>query len=218
MSTGGSFTIDASFVMAGHERSARKRKNASSASPRRRRGPFAWSRTRPRLRAARTACGPCPCRRPRPGAIWCPRWRTMMLPARTLWPPDFFTPSRRPAESRPLRDEPPAFLCAMIRFLTSSASARASCQSWRLGFARGWLPAPAWPWPSWRQAWSLRLGLLLGLFRLRLGGQLRRLLAVGQDLGDAERGELLAMALLATIIRAPLLLEDDDFVGAASAR
>src|SRR3546814_9831721 len=26
-------------------------------------------------------------------------------------PPNFFTPRRRPAESRPLRDEPPAFLC-----------------------------------------------------------------------------------------------------------
>src|SRR5688572_4952429 len=37
----------------------------------------------------------------------------MMLPAITLWPPDFLRPSLRPAESRPLRDDPPAFLCAM---------------------------------------------------------------------------------------------------------
>ncbi len=39
-----------------------------------------------------------------------PRWRTRMLPLMTLSPPNFFTPRRRPAESRPLRDEPPAFL------------------------------------------------------------------------------------------------------------
>src|SRR5665213_2902009 len=28
-------------------------------------------------------------------------------------PPNFFTPRRWPAESRPLREEPPAFLCAI---------------------------------------------------------------------------------------------------------
>src|SRR5262245_20895214 len=37
-----------------------------------------------------------------------------MLPARTFWPPYRFTPNRRPSESRPLREEPPAFLCAMV--------------------------------------------------------------------------------------------------------
>src|SRR5665213_2647783 len=36
-----------------------------------------------------------------------------MLPATTFSPPKRFTPRRRPAESRPLREEPPAFLCAM---------------------------------------------------------------------------------------------------------
>src|SRR5262245_64475314 len=40
----------------------------------------------------------------------------MMLPARTRWPPVFLTPRRRPIESRPLREEPPAFLCAMSDF------------------------------------------------------------------------------------------------------
>src|SRR5207237_3333461 len=44
-----------------------------------------------------------------------PRWRTMMLPGSTISPPNFLTPSRRPALSRPLRDEPPAFLCATFR-------------------------------------------------------------------------------------------------------
>src|SRR5689334_9307524 len=48
-----------------------------------------------------------------PGRHFVPRWRTMMLPASTLWPPDFLMPRRRPSVSRPLRDEPPAFLCAI---------------------------------------------------------------------------------------------------------
>src|ERR1700734_3037322 len=38
----------------------------------------------------------------------------MIFPATTASPPDFFTPRRRPSVSRPLRDEPPAFLCAMV--------------------------------------------------------------------------------------------------------
>src|SRR5215203_1832675 len=37
-----------------------------------------------------------------------------MLPASTDSPPNFFTPKRRPALSRPLREEPPAFLCAIV--------------------------------------------------------------------------------------------------------
>src|SRR4051812_11361405 len=37
-----------------------------------------------------------------------------MLPDTTDWPPYFFTPRRRPSESRPLREEPPAFLWAMV--------------------------------------------------------------------------------------------------------
>src|SRR4029077_3775264 len=41
----------------------------------------------------------------------------MMLPGITISPPNFLTPSRRPALSRPLRDEPPAFLCAILNLL-----------------------------------------------------------------------------------------------------
>src|SRR4029079_3616358 len=40
----------------------------------------------------------------------------MMLPARTVSPPNFFTPRRLLSLSRPLRDEPPAFLCAMSSY------------------------------------------------------------------------------------------------------
>src|SRR5208337_3065862 len=38
----------------------------------------------------------------------------MMFPARTNSPPNFFTPLRCPALSRPFRELPPAFLCAII--------------------------------------------------------------------------------------------------------
>src|SRR5713101_8746097 len=48
-----------------------------------------------------------------PGWNLVPRWRTMMLPGTTISPPYFLTPSRRPRLSRPLREEPPAFLCAI---------------------------------------------------------------------------------------------------------
>src|SRR4051812_41920418 len=40
----------------------------------------------------------------------------MMLPARADWPPNNFTPRRLLSLSRPLRDEPPAFLCAMSNY------------------------------------------------------------------------------------------------------
>src|SRR5690606_22061861 len=57
-----------------------------------------WSRPRPT---------------PAPGWNWVPRWRTMMLPASTAWPPNTFTPRYFGLESRPLREEPTPFLCAM---------------------------------------------------------------------------------------------------------
>src|SRR2546423_14503677 len=40
----------------------------------------------------------------------------MMLPASTDSPPNFFTPRRLLWLSRRLRDEPPAFLCAMTNY------------------------------------------------------------------------------------------------------
>src|SRR4029078_7026804 len=40
----------------------------------------------------------------------------MMLPARACWPPNSFTPRRLLSLSRPLRDDPPAFLCAMTNY------------------------------------------------------------------------------------------------------
>src|SRR5574343_1549942 len=39
-----------------------------------------------------------------------------MLPATTAWLPNFFTPRRLLSQSRPLRVEPPVFLCAMSQY------------------------------------------------------------------------------------------------------
>src|SRR5690349_9368514 len=50
---------------------------------------------------------------PRPGWKWVPRWRTMISPALTTWPPKRFTPSRWALESRPLREDEAPFLCAI---------------------------------------------------------------------------------------------------------
>src|SRR3954447_21303553 len=50
---------------------------------------------------------------PRPGWKWVPRWRTMISPALTTWPPKRLTPSRWALESRPLRDDEAPFLCGM---------------------------------------------------------------------------------------------------------
>src|SRR6202007_2055594 len=91
-----------------------------------------------------------------PGWNLVPRWRTMILPGMTISPPNFLTPRRLPRLSRPLREEPPAFLCAIC---CSYLALRTVCAS---------------------------------------------------DVGDAQYGLLLAMSLLAPIIVAPLLLEDDD--------
>src|SRR5579864_1271201 len=100
-----------------------------------------------------------------PGWNLVPRWRTMMLPATTISPPNFFTPNRRPRLSRPLREEPPAFLCAI-------------CCS---------------PRPARRRTAAARGGV---------------------DPGDPQHRLVLAMAVFAPVILPPLLLEDDDLVGA----
>src|SRR5262245_6619214 len=70
----------------------------------------------------------------------------------------------------------------------------------------------------------LRLGLgfigfsLIGLNLLRLRARhlgLRRLLAVGEDLGDAEQRQILAMPPLAAVVLAALLLKHDDLATAS---
>src|ERR1700749_3344400 len=57
--------------------------------------------TFPAIRANSVSSSPRPT--PRPGWKWVPRWRTMISPALTFWPPKRFTPSRCALLSRPLR-------------------------------------------------------------------------------------------------------------------
>src|ERR1700755_333886 len=49
-----------------------------------------------------------------PGFHFVPRWRARMFPPSTRSPPNFFRPSRCAFESRPFRDEPTPFLCAIV--------------------------------------------------------------------------------------------------------
>src|ERR1044072_4499028 len=48
-----------------------------------------------------------------PGFHLVPRCRARMFPPSTRSPPNFFSPNRCEFESRPLRDEPTPFLCAI---------------------------------------------------------------------------------------------------------
>src|SRR3954470_7688641 len=50
---------------------------------------------------------------PSPALKRLPRWRTMISPPVTVWPANTFTPRRLAFESRPLREEPRPFLCAI---------------------------------------------------------------------------------------------------------
>src|ERR1700693_2560229 len=54
-----------------------------------------------------------------PGKNFVPRWRTRMEPPVTSSPPNRLTPRRCELESRPLREEPCPFLCAMGFLLRS---------------------------------------------------------------------------------------------------
>src|SRR5438034_4400990 len=69
----------------------------------------------------------------------------MMLPAATSCPPKRLTPRRFDCESRPLRELPPAFLCAMDR---SSAQTAVLClrNTCDLDFGVGLTMAPE-PFP-----------------------------------------------------------------------
>src|SRR5215475_12790166 len=147
-----------------------------------------------------------------------PRWRARILPASADWPPNSFRPRRRPAESRPLRDEPPAFLCAMVDLSSHSA-------------ASPWRGSPPLQGPGWlavqrRRSMRCRDDALRRLrdkiitcsARPRRHQRLRRrgvaFGALGPDFGDANDRKILTVPPLAAGILAAALLESDD-LGAA---
>src|SRR5579885_1674031 len=55
-----------------------------------------------------------------PGLMRVPRWRTIIDPPETNWPPKAFTPSRCELESRPFFELPKPFLCAMTQLLADN--------------------------------------------------------------------------------------------------
>src|SRR5437660_11660960 len=54
-----------------------------------------------------------------PGFHFVPRCRARIFPPSTRSPPNFFRPNRCEFESRPLRDDPTPFLCAISHFRSS---------------------------------------------------------------------------------------------------
>src|SRR6476659_6855532 len=125
-----------------------------------------------------------------PGFTRVPRWRTMMVPPGTTCPPNALKPSRCALESRPFRDVPCPFLCAIESVLSSRlAAARLYCPivelllfCWRLlrrflgGFLFGGLRGCGFRFP--RRGSLLGLGLFLWELRGFKG------LTVVGDFGD----------------------------------
>src|SRR5436309_12761770 len=112
----------------------------------------------------------------------------MMWPGNPISPPNFLTPSRRPPLSRPLRDEPPAFLWAILYLLRLRRR------------------------PGLR---AFRARLRLGRPTAARAGRSARS-AAGPDFGDLQHGLMLTMSALAPVILPPLLLQADDLVGTAA--
>src|SRR5262245_22378047 len=149
-----------------------------------------------------------------PGFTRVPRCRTMMVPPGTSCPPNALNPRRCALESRPFRDVPCPFLCA-IKPSPQSLFVRG------LLLLRGRFPGRGLPgrflfgrlgsrvFRFGRRGRLLRLWFLLREFR-----RLERLAVVG-DLGDADRAEGLAVSTELFVLLLPLVVEDDDF-GAAS--
>src|SRR5690554_5584923 len=102
----------------------------------------------------------------------------MMLPATTASPPNFLTPSRRPAVSRPLRELPPAFLWAISNLLLVLRR-----------LAGGGLPRRR----------PLGTGGRFVRCRCCLGRHLGPA-PVGQDVGHAQHRQMLPVAVLAAIV------------------
>src|SRR5438045_9114360 len=76
-----------------------------------RRSPLVLNSTVPSRFAKIVSSRPSPV--PGPGRNFVPRWRTRIIPALTGCPAKIFTPSIFGFESRPFREEPSPFLCAI---------------------------------------------------------------------------------------------------------
>src|SRR5579864_5230003 len=144
---------------------------------------------------------------PGPGRKRVPRCRTRIMPADTSWPAKSLTPSICGFESRPLRDEPSPFLCAMSVPLLGERGLERGDRDLLVAL-RGV-----------RGAARCRLGLRLGGLRLgglRLGGLRLRLLG-GRGLLRADRLDLdlrqaAAVAVVLAVARPAAVLADAHLV------
>src|SRR4028119_1359273 len=75
--------------------------------------PLSSNLTKPSIKANNVSSLPRPTFLP--GFHFVPRWRAKMLPPSTRSPPNFFSPNRCDCESRPLRELPTPFLCAITQ-------------------------------------------------------------------------------------------------------
>src|SRR5947209_262212 len=131
---------------------------------------------------------------PSPGLKRVPRWRTMISPPVTVWPAKTFTPRRLAFESRPLREEPSPFLCA-IACLLGSLLGSTGARGLRLVGGGGLLRRRrllrrrAGLRRSARLLRRRRPRLWLGR-RLRLGHRLRRLMSRRGAFSRHGRGRL----------------------------
>src|SRR5689334_8715149 len=80
----------------------------------------------------------------------------------------------------------------------------------QLSDARSITSFDVWSVGSGRSAFARRLFVNFWLLRSPWRSRQRRFRTAGQDLGDLDQGELLAMTALAARVLAPALLEGDD--------
>src|SRR5215204_5610723 len=152
-----------------------------------RRSPLVRNSTRP-SRVAKIVSSR-PIFAPGPGRKRVPRWRTMIIPALTSWPSNILTPSIFGFESRPLREEPRPFLCAIV-LLRLLGGGRLCLRLRRRRLLRS----------------RLRL-VLRGSFRL-----LRRSALLRSDRLDLDLRQLAPVARMAAVAGATAVLPDHDLV------
>src|SRR6516165_5139915 len=153
-----------------------------------------------------------------PGFTRVPRCLTMIVPPGTSCPPKALNPSRCAFESRPFRELPKPFLCAITRSSALPAFDRQlnflllflRCSFLRCRLLGGLLfRRLCLRLYTFARRRLLRLCFLLGQL-----GSLERLSAEC-DLGDAHCGEGLPMSAHLLVLLLALVMEDQDFRRAA---
>src|SRR3981081_2012788 len=159
----------------------------------------------------------------RPGLTGVPRCRTMMVPPGTTCPPNALNPSRCAFESRPFREVPCPFLCAMTQSLKNSRTGYCplflflGCGFFRRCFLGSslLLRVPLRPFGFRLRRLVLFVGLYF--FRLRfLLGQLRSLeaLSVKSDFRDTHSGIRLPVSAQLLVLFLALVLEHTNLLAA----